>query len=640
MIATEVLIFQSGQGEKRIQRRRFLIGCIFVALLTAVLLSRMVYLQLLRFDHYQLLSEDNRIRIEPIVPVRGRIFDRNGVILADGRSVYSLEIVPEVVPDMDALLRRLADIISITPEDRQRFHSMRRRKSGFEAIPIRIRLSEQEVAQFMVNRPFFDGVEVVTRWSRHYPLEKVAAHLIGYVGRINEQELKTIDSKNYQITSYIGKTGVEKIEEDILHGTVGYQHVEINAEGRTIRILEKNPPVPGIDLYLTIDAKVQRVAEQAFTNERGAVVAIEPKTGAVLAFASMPTYNLNLFTDRIHLLNAYAALRDSEDRPLFNRVLQGQYPPGSTIKPFVGLAGLETAAITADKKRYCRGWYRLPNHKRRYRDWKESGHGQVNINAAIAQSCDVYFYQLALMLGIDRLHDYLEGFGFGRRSTINLFGEARGLLPSAAWKQRVYHQPWYPGETLITGIGQGFMLVTPLQLALATATLAMRGHRIKPQIVLRRHDAVADTVKSMQPIVLPKVRVNDALNWRTIIAAMVEVVHGAKGTARRIAAGATYRIAGKTGTSQVFSLDQDQTYDPTLIPKRLHDHALFIAFAPVAKPLIAVAVIVENGGSGSKTAAPIARRVMDAWLNRAADRGDEEGHLEKTQRDGVSGEGL
>ncbi len=606
-----------GANEKHRQRYRFIISSLFVALLAIVLLSRMTYLQLLQFDHYRNLSEDNRIRVEPIAPYRGRIFDRHGVLLADARLTYSLEIVPEAVADMDALLDRLATLVAISVEDRQRFQTLKRRKSDFEPTPIRNRLSEREVALFMVNRPLFSGVNVYTRWTRHYPHGTLAAHLLGYVSRISDHELKQINIRDYHGIQHIGKTGVERAAERKLHGRAGYQQVEINAEGRTIRVLEKTLGTPGDDLYLTLDANVQRVAEQAFTDDRGAVVAIEPATGAILAFASMPAYDPNLFTDGISTRD-FAKLRDANARPLFNRVLQGQYPPGSTIKPFIALAGLETTTVAPDQHYQCRGWFQLPNSTRRYRDWKKYGHGSVNLNAAIAQSCDVYFYELAQQLKIKRIHHQLQRFGFGQRNRIDLFGEASGLLPSPAWKQRVHQQPWFPGETLITGIGQGFMLATPLQLVTATAAIAMRGQHLKPQIILRRQATGGGSAQTMTPQPLSVIKLKNPQYWDTIIASMSEVVHGTKGTARRIAAGARYRIAGKTGTSQVFSLAQDETYDAEKLPKHLRDHALFIAFAPLAEPRIAVAVIVENGGSGSSAAAPIARRVMDAWLVRNA----------------------
>jgi penicillin-binding protein 2 len=406
---------------------------------------------------------------------------------------------------------------------------------------------------------------------------------------------------------------VEKSYETLLHGEVGYQQVETNARGRVLRVLERTPPVPGQNLYLNIDVNLQRTAEQAFGGERGALVAIDPNNGAVLSVVSMPSYDPNLFVNGIPL-DTYRALSDSRDQPLFNRALRGQYPPGSTTKPFVGLAGLELKQVTSRDTVVCPGWYSLKGDDHRYRDWKKTGHGTIGLTRAIIESCDVFFYDLSLNLGIDRLSSYLAHFGFGQRTSIDIGGEAAGLMPTRDWKRRVRKEPWFPGETLITGIGQGFNMATPLQLASATATLAVRGKRMKPMVVKAIEDPATLEQSPMPPLQLTEVPISDPGNWWRIERAMTMVVHSAHGTARRINHDLTYKIAGKTGTSQVFGIKQDEEYVAEEIAKRLRDHALFIAFAPANEPTIAIALIVENGGSGGAVAAPIARRVFDTYL--------------------------
>ncbi len=599
--------------ESAMFRGRVFAAAVFILVLSVALLGRLLQLQVLDYEHFRTLSNDNRVKILPLPPTRGLIFDRNGVVLAENVPTYSLEIIPEAVKDMDSVVARLRALVDISDEDLARFRALVGRKRRFESVPLLTRLSETDVARFAVRRHEFPGVDVRARLTRRYPRGELAVHLVGYVGRINEDDLQEIDTANYRGTSHIGKTGVEEAYEEVLHGRVGYQQVETNAEGRIVRVLEQTDPTPGSNLYLTIDAELQAVAERTLGDERGSIVAIDPQTGGVLAFASRPGFDPNLFVDGIGVAT-YKALLQSPARPLFNRALNGQYPPGSTIKPFMGLAGLDGGLEQARRKAWCPGWFQLPGKAHRYRDWKKGGHGFVDLHEAIVQSCDVYFYQLALEMGIDRMHDYLSELGFGERTGIDLSGESSGLMPSSEWKKRVRGQPWYPGETLIAGIGQGFVLATPLQLASATATLAMRGARLRPQVIQRIEDPQVRQSMGLVPEPIPSLTSHNTDNWEAIVSAMTDVVHGARGTARRIAKGATYRIAGKTGTAQVFTVGQEEEYDADTIDKRLRDHALFIAFAPVEKPRIAVAVLVENGGSGSRTAAPIAREVMDAYL--------------------------
>ena len=599
----EALLFQ----------QRGVAALIVAGVLLAILTGRLVYLQIMNTDHYTTLSRNNRVGIVPIPPTRGLIYDRNGVLLAENLPSFSLEIVPERVADLKQTLERLRKLIDISDDDIKRFNQMLNRKRRFEGVPLRYRLSDEEVARFAANRYRFPGVDIDAILTRHYPLGPLAAHAVGYVGRINEDELREVDPSNYSGTSYIGKVGVEKSYEDVLHGQVGYQQVETNAQGRILRVLERTPPIPGKTLYLNIDVRLQQVAEKAFGDNNGALVAIDPSNGAVLGLVSVPSYDPNLFVNGIDA-DSYQELNNSPDRPLFNRAIQGQYPPGSTSKPFTGLAGLELDAIKPTDTIFCPGYYTLKNDERRYRDWRKGGHGEVDLHKAIVESCDVYFYNLALTLGIDRLHTYLSQFGFGRKTGIDINGELPGLMPSREWKQRTMHQPWFPGETLITGIGQGFVLATPVQMASATATLADEGQRMQPRMVYAIRDPNSTSLTIEPPLPLDHVPKAHQVNWDTIIRDMHDVVQSPHGTARSIDHNLTYTIAGKTGTAQVFGIKQDEEYVAEDVAKKLRDHALFIGFAPVDKPRIAVAVVVENGGGGGSVAAPIARQVMDYYL--------------------------
>ncbi len=608
-------LIKNPERERHLFSVRAVVVALLSILLVLVLVARMVYLQILQHDLYTTLSTNNRVNVQPLAPPRGLIYDRNGVLLAQNLPTYSLEIVQERVDDMEATLAEIAALIEVSDEDIERFEHEITRRRRFEAVPLRFRLSDEEVALIAVNNHRLVGVELNSTLTRHYPLGPLTVHSVGYVGRINEKELRTLDASNYAATNYVGKTGVEKSYEPLLHGQVGYQQVETNARGRILRVLDRTPPVPGQNLYLNIDVALQRTAEKAFNGERGALVAISPKTGAILSLVSIPTYDPNLFVNGIPLED-YRILSDSPDQPLFNRALRGQYPPGSTTKPFVGLAGLELNKINAWNSVVCPGWYSLKGDDHRYRDWKKSGHGPTNLTHAIVESCDVFFYDLSLNLGIDNLSSYLSQFGFGNKTGIDIGGETAGLLPSRAWKRRVRKEPWFPGETLITGIGQGFYLSTPLQLASATATLASGGQRLKPLVVKTIEDPVSQEQKPLPTMQLSAVDIKQSANWNRIHRAMTRVVHSPRGTARRISAGLEYTMAGKTGTAQVFSVAQDAEYDAEELAKRLHDHALFIAFAPADDPQIAVALIVENGGSGSAVAAPVAREVIDTYMHR------------------------
>lgn len=599
--------------ERHLFQTRAIVALLFTTVLLLILISRLFYLQKIQHEHYTTLSTNNRISIEPIAPTRGLIYDSNGVVLAQNTPTYSLELVQERVEDMEKTLEEIGQLIQVSEEDLTRFRRELKRRRRFEPTPLRFRLDDKEVAKIAVNQHRLPGVEINSQLTRHYPLGELTAHTLGYVGRINEKELGQLDPSNYAATTYVGKIGIEKNYEALLHGEVGYQQVETNARGRDLRVLERTPPKPGQNLYLNIDIKLQRVAQQAFGGERGALVAIEPQTGAVLSLVSVPSYDPNLFVNGIPV-KTYRALSNNRDQPLFNRALRGQYPPGSTTKPFVGLAGLELKQINTADSIACKGWYTLKGDDHRYRDWKKLGHGTIGVHQAIVESCDVFFYDLSLKLGIDRISSYMAHFGFGKETGIDTGGEASGLLPSREWKRRVRKEPWFPGETLITGIGQGFNLATPLQLSSATATLSLRGKHMLPMVVNAVEQPGTQQRILLPPSLISQVPVHDEGNWRRIERAMSEVVHGVHGTARRIGLDLPYKMAGKTGTSQVFSIAQDAEYDAEEIGKRLRDHALFVAYAPVDEPQIAVALIVENGGSGGAIAAPIAREVIDQYL--------------------------
>lgn len=599
--------------ETQIFNQRLIVAILVIIILTAMLFARLTYLQIINLSHFSLLSENNRVNILPIPPTRGLIYDHNGILLAQNLPSFTLELVTEHMPDVDSTIDQIDQLISLSEEDIKRFHKNRRNKRRFEGVPLRFRLNDEEVARIAVNQYRLPGVNIHANLTRHYPLGSLGTHAIGYVGRINIRELQRLDESDYSGTSHIGKTGIELAYEDQLHGSVGMQKVETNAQGKILRVLERILPIPGKNLYLNLDVKLQAIAEHGFADNTGALVAIDPRDGAVLAMASMPTYDPNLFVNGISSKD-YSALRDSPDRPLFNRALRGQYPPGSTIKPFIGLNGLEAHEVNLTEEVNCPGWYMLKNDPRRYRDWKKRGHGKTDLTRAIVESCDVYFYDLSLALGIESMHDFLATFGLGERTGIDIEGEKSGLLPSSAWKRRARNLPWFPGETLITGIGQGFMLTTPLQLANITAILSRRGQRKQPRMLY-----AIEAPDNTRFDIIPPISVNppasaDEANWETIIQAMKQVVHGVHGTARRISRKLPYTIAGKTGTAQVFGIKQDEEYVEEEVSKKLRDHALFIGFAPVEDPQIAIAVIVENGGSGGAVAAPIARKVMDQYL--------------------------
>ncbi|MEW5839161.1 MAG: penicillin-binding protein 2 [Pseudomonadota bacterium] len=574
--------------------------CFFVL---AVVVARVVWLQVSAHEHFTELAEKNRTRSEPIPPSRGLIYDRNGILLADNTPSFQVELVPEQVKDMEATLALLGEILALDEDDVERFRKALKNSRPFDGIPLKFNLSEEDIARLAVERPRLPGVEVQARLTRIYPRGALTAHAVGYVGRINEREMESIEHDAYAGTSHIGKTGLERFYEDRLHGRVGSRKLEVDAHGRSLRVLEEQPATPGEDLHLSLDVRLQEAAEAALGDYLGAIVALDPRNGEVLAMVSKPAFDPNLFVNGIRSKD-YRALMDNPDRPLFNRALTAAYPPGSTVKPMMGLAGLSYGLITPEWRMFAGPYYQLPNDDHRYRDWRKGGHGWVDLDHAIAQSCDVYFYDLAYRMGIDRLHDFALDFGLGRVTGVDLPGEAAGLVPSKEWKRRSKKQAWYPGETLIAGIGQGYMLSTPLQLAQMTATLAQRGAAFRPRLW---RDAPKEA--------LPPVKLAREAWWSAALGGMLHVAHADYGTASKyIGKNAPYLMAGKSGTAQVFTVKQNETYNAKNLSKKLHDHAVFIAFAPFDAPRIAVAVFVEHGSSGSGVAAPMARKVMDTWL--------------------------
>jgi len=612
--------------ETSIVQRRILIAFVGVLALAALLAARLYFLQIVGHTHYETLSDNNRIDLVPVPPVRGLIFDRSGRVLAQNFPVYALEVVPDQVEDMDHTLDEIGRLVALTSRDTALFRRSLQQRPGFERRYLKNELSYDEASRFAVNQHRFRGVELTARLKRYYPASELTAHVVGYVGRIGPRDLDRIEAAAYKGTDYIGKLGIEAFYERDLLGTVGVEQAETNAHGRVVRRLNRTPAVAGVNLHLNLDLALQEVAYKVLEGWRGSIVAIEPATGGILAFVSRPSFDANQFVNGIDF-KSFRALNESPDRPLLNRALHGRYAPGSTVKGFISLAGL-SAGIDPDETVNCHGWFSLPGSRHRYRDWKKEGHGRVNLHSAIMESCDVYFYRLASRIGIQKIHDALLPFGFGRQTGIDMGLEPSGLVPSPEWKRRARNLPWYPGETVIAGIGQGYMLATPLQLAVATATLANRGLYVEPRLLHSREDPQTRLVQPLDDADAHTIELADPAWFDQVIAGMEAVVHGPRGTARRFGADSSYRFAGKTGTAQVIGIAQNEEYDEENIDERLRDHALFIAFAPIEKPLIALAVVVENGGGGSRTAAPMAKELLDFYL---IDR------LRRAERDSVDG---
>jgi len=604
------------QRELVVFRNRLMLSGFLIVVAFVVLLARFTWLQVVQREYYHTLAEANRISVVPVVPNRGLILDRNGEVLAANYSAYTLEITPSRVANLDRAIDELATVIDVSPRDRRRFKKLQEESKNFESLPIRTRLTEEEVARFAVNRYRFPGFEIKARLFRSYPQGEVASHAIGYIGRINDADVKRIDAAglatNYKGTDHIGKLGIEGAYEKELHGITGSEQVEIDAGGRAIRSLERSEPQSGDNLFITIDLKLQKIAEDAFQDFKGALVAIDPRTGEILALVSKPGFDPNLFVDGIDPQN-WDALNNSPDKPLNNRALRGQYPPGSTIKPFMALAALELHKRSPDFTISDPGYFSLAGVQHRYRDWKPGGHGLVNMHKSIVVSCDTYYYGLANELGIDAIHNFLSRFGFGSRTGIDIDGELAGLDPSQDWKWQRFGQKWYAGDTVSVGIGQGYMLATPLQLAAAVATIANNGVLVHPHLLKSVQDAKSQEVREWKPDGPPQTVAVKPENLAFVRDAMVDVTKPG-GTAAQTGAGAPYSIAAKTGTAQVVAMKQNEKYDEKRLKQEHWDHALLIAFAPADDPKIALAILVENGKHGGTTAGPIAREVFDYYL--------------------------
>jgi penicillin-binding protein 2 len=596
-------------------RLRLAVGFAFALTLLAILSLRFIYLQTIRHDYYQTLAENNRISIVPIVPGRGLILDRNGLEMAHNYSGYTLEITPSNVPDLEATLLELNTLVGISPKDKKRFKKLMGENHDLGSVMIRNRLSDEEVARFAAQQYRFPGVEIKARLLRDYPYGEKASHLLGYIGRINEADVTQLEQQerdgNYRGSDYIGKSGLEQSYETELHGITGIEQVEVDSAGRAVRMLSRTPPVSGNTLVLSIDAKLQEVAEQAFGDYRGALVAIDPSNGEILAFVSKPGYDPSLFIDGIDV-QSWEVLNTSLDHPLINRALRGQYPSGSTIKPFMALAGLHFGTRSPTRSISDPGYFTLPGSSHQYRDWKAGGHGTVDLFKSIVVSCDTYYYGLATELGIDNIFNFLSRFGFGKKTGIDLQDETAGLLPSPAWKLKRYKQIWYPGDTVSVGIGQGYSLVTPLQLAAATATLANNGVAFKPHLVKGIRNAGSSATRAMNNEAGVDLKLNP--EHLALVQRAMAAVTQPGGTAVAASLGASYHIAGKTGTAQVISMKQGEKYDAKKIDERHRDHAWFMAYAPAEQAKIALVVLAENGGHGGGTAAPIARKVFDYYL--------------------------
>lgn len=595
--------------EKRLfQKNLWLVVAILIAL-TSLLVFRLFYLQIFQHKLYSTLSEQNRLVLLPIEPNRGLIFDRNGVLIAENLPVFSLEILPHQLESLDKELTEIQKIIPLSETELDQFDKNWSEHQRLQPVPLKLNLTEEEMAKFYLNRYRFPGFTINARFIRHYPLGPTMVNVLGYMSRINTKELKDIDSINYSANTFIGKIGVEKYYEDELHGEVGYQQVEIDASGRVIRVLKRIPPVSGTNLFLSVDSKLQDLAQKALGNENGAVVVIKPQTGEILALVSNPSYDPNPFVTGISTKD-FHALQNSPDKPMFNRAVRGQFPPGSTIKPFIALQGLDSEKINEGYTINDPGWFKLPNYTHPYRDWLHTGHGKVNVVTSIIVSCDTFFYNLANMLGISSINSMLQRFGFGKKVDVDIGEELPGNIPSPEWKMRKFQTSWYPGDTVLVGIGQGFMLVTPLQLAYGAATIAMRGLRMHPHLLIKTQAAnnqpVAVTPTQDEPI-----KLNNPKNWNIVIKGMRGVVDSAqpKGTAHARFMDVQYSVAAKTGTVQLFShyLDETQAAEEIKIPKKLRNHSLFIGFAPIEQPQVSIAVVAEN----SIVASIVARKVLD-----------------------------
>lgn len=607
------ILIKDHSAEANLFARRTLIGLLVVLVMVGMLLTNLYYLQISRFEDYQTRANGNRIKVLPVAPNRGLIYDRNGILLAENRPVFSLQIIPEEIQDLELTIKELSVLLDIDEDDVSDFYKDLKGNRRFKPVNLINRLTPKEVALFSAKQHLYPGVSVEARLARYYPYGSALTHVLGYVAKINKKDLQKLSEAgfeaNYAATYDIGKRGIEKYHEEKLHGEVGFQEVEVNNQGRIIRILDFNPPIPGQDIVLNIDMNLQLEAEKAFAGKKGSVVAIDPQNGGVLALYSSPSYDPNLFVHGISSKN-YKKLLTS-DRPLFNRATQGQYPPASTVKPLLALAGLEEKVITPESRIYDNGKYNLKNVERTWRDHNIWGHGWVNVTKAIEVSCDIYFYDMAYKLGIDRISESMNEFGFGDYTGIDLHEEADGIMPSRGIVKALFNRPWYIGDTINIGIGQSYWTATPVQLAQAIATLVNKGRRIIPQIIrgnIIQEKTVLDPIKERRPIAI-----GDEHNWDIVLDAMYGTVNR-KGSAYNAFKGAHYISAGKTGTAQLVTIAQDEKYDATKLSKKNHDNAMYVGYAPYDKPQIALTVVLENAGHGGAEAAPIARKMMDNYF--------------------------
>ncbi len=601
--------FKDHGAEKRLVSIRIWVAIGFMMLLVVGLISRLFYLQVVRYNDLSTQSDENRVLVQPIPPTRGLIYDTNGKLLAVNEPTHILSIVREQTTDLERLLDDIHQLLPLTESERKRFEQRVKRRRPYEAVPLKFNLTAEEIALISVNLFRLPGVDINAELIRRYPQGQAFAHSIGYVGRINDKDLRRLDSTLYSGTHTTGKIGIERSYESVLLGKPGYQEVETNARGRVLRVLKSVSPQAGKDINLYLDSDLQKVAIDAINGRRGALVAMDPNTGGVLAMASNPSFDPNLFVTGIDS-KTYRALNNDIERPLYNRASLGEYPPASTVKPMMGLALLANGLVKPEDRIFDKGWFQLPGSDHRFRNWKRSGHGWVDLSQSIIVSNDTYFYHQAGKLGIDNLYDFASQFGFGHRTGIDIREERPGLLPSREWKRGAYGQPWYPGETVIAIIGQGYMLATPLQLVESTALIANRGKYVQPRLVKEDIPEIQGEFwgKDIKTDHRPE---SDAQNWELIIGAMEDVIHSPRGTANwRIGRGLKYRMAGKTGTAQVVSIAQGEEYDAEKLKEFERDHSLFVAFAPVDDPQIAVAVILENSNGASN----VARKVMDSYL--------------------------
>ncbi|HDR1865504.1 penicillin-binding protein 2 [Pasteurella multocida] len=610
-------LIRDKKSERNLFARRALVSFIFVWVLTAILATNLYHLQIVNYDSYQTRSNGNRIKLLPLPPTRGLIYDRHGKLLAENLTFFGLYIVPEKVENLERTFEELKAIVGLTEEDIENFKKERRRASRYTSILLKPHLTEEQIARFSVNQYRFTSLEVKPYFKRHYLYGEPLTHILGYVAKINDKDVERLKKEgkfaNYAGTHDIGKLGIERYYETQLHGSTGFEEVEVNNRGKVIRKLREQPAIAGKSIHLTIDLELQRYITDLLSGQKGAVVVLDPKDNSILAMVSTPSYDNNLFVDGISSAD-YKRLLNDPNRPLYSRVTQGAYPPASTVKPFIGVAALHENVITQNMTIFDPGYWVLPNTTKRFRDWKKTGHGHTDLNKAIVESSDTYFYQTAYNMGIDRLSDWMKRFGFGVPTGIDIQEETAGIMPSREWKQKRHKRPWVQGDTISVGIGQGYWIATPLQVAKATSILINEGKVHTPHLM---KSVEGSTVEPYQdPLLYEDITEPKAAYWDAAKRGMYNVVNAANGTGRKAFIGTSYRVAGKSGTAQVFSLKENQTYDASGLKKELHDHAWFTAYAPYDDPKMVVAIILENAGGGSSVAAPVVRQIMDYYLTQ------------------------